>query len=69
MSCSNYLSEKTETWKGAFVLMYTWIPALYQNENGICYFSEKHAALMRNGNGWLAENQNNVTKWIVISVS
>ena len=32
-------------------------------EIGICCFSAKHAALRRKGKDWLAQNQNNVSKW------
>ena len=32
-------------------------------EIGICYFSAKHAALMRNIKDWLALNQDNVSEW------
>jgi hypothetical protein len=30
---------------------------------GICCFSGKHAALMRKGKDWSAQNQNNVFEW------
>ena len=30
---------------------------------GICSFSAKHAALMRNSKDWLAQNQKNVSEW------
>ena len=30
---------------------------------GICCFSVKHAALTRKSKDWLAQNQNNVSKW------
>jgi hypothetical protein len=30
---------------------------------GICCFSAKHAALTRKSKDWLAQNQNNVSKW------
>ena len=30
---------------------------------GICCFSAKHAALRRKSKDWLAQNQNNVSKW------
>ena len=29
----------------------------------ICCFSAKHAALRRKSKDWLAQNQNNVSKW------
>ena len=32
-------------------------------EIGICYYSAKHAALMRKSKDWLARNQNNVSEW------
>jgi hypothetical protein len=32
-------------------------------KTGICSFSAKHAALRRKGKDWLAQNQNNVSKW------
>ena len=30
---------------------------------GICCFSDKHTALRRKSNDWLAWNQNNVPEW------
>ena len=30
---------------------------------GICCFSPKHEALSRKSRDWLAQNQNNVSKW------
>ena len=33
------------------------------NRIGICCFSSKHAALWRKSKGWLARNQDNVSKW------
>ena len=30
---------------------------------GICCFSTKHAALRRKGKDWLAQNQDNLSKW------
>jgi hypothetical protein len=30
---------------------------------GICCFSAKHAALRRKSKDWLAQNQDNVSKW------
>ena len=32
-------------------------------EIGICYFSDKHAALRRKIKDWLTRNQNNVSEW------
>ena len=32
-------------------------------KTGICSFSAKHTALRRKGKDWLAQNQNNVSKW------
>jgi hypothetical protein len=32
-------------------------------EIGICCFSAKHAALRRKSKDWLAQNQDNVSKW------
>ena len=38
-------------------------------KTGICSFSVKHAALRRKGKDWLAQNQNNVSKWSDMSTS
>ena len=35
---------------------------------GICYFSAKHAALRSKSKDWLAQNQDNVSEWGVISI-
>jgi hypothetical protein len=32
-------------------------------KTGMCSFSAKHTALRRKGKDWLAQNQNNVSKW------
>ena len=32
-------------------------------EIGICYYSAKHAALMRKSKDWLAQNQKDVSSW------
>ena len=34
---------------------------------GICCFSTKHAALKRKSKDWLAQNQNNVSEWSIMS--
>jgi hypothetical protein len=34
---------------------------------GICCFSAKHAALKRKSKDWLAQNQNNVSEWSIMS--
>ena len=36
---------------------------------GIWCFSAKHVVLRRKNKDWLARNQNNVSTWIVVSVS
>ena len=38
-------------------------------EIGICCFSTKHVALRRKSKDWLAQNQNNVSRWSVMSTS
>jgi len=35
---------------------------------GICYFSAKQAALERKNKDWLAQNQDNVSKWGDMSI-
>jgi hypothetical protein len=35
-------------------------------ETGMCYFSAKHPALRRKSKDWLARNQNNVFKNIIL---
>jgi hypothetical protein len=35
---------------------------------GICCFSAKHTALRRKSKDWLAQNQNNVSKWSDMSI-
>jgi hypothetical protein len=35
---------------------------------GICCFSAKHAALRRKSKDWLAWNQDNVSKWVDMSI-
>ena len=35
---------------------------------GICCFSAKHAAFRRKGKDWLAQNQDNVSKWGDMSI-
>ena len=35
---------------------------------GICCFSAKYAALRRKNKDWLAQNQNNVSKWGNMSI-
>jgi hypothetical protein len=35
---------------------------------GICCFSAKHAALRSKSKDWLAQNQNNVSKWSDMSI-
>ena len=35
---------------------------------GICCFSAKHAALWRKSKDWLAWNQDNVSKWVDMSI-
>ena len=35
---------------------------------GICCFSAKHIALRRKSNDWLAQNQNNMSEWVNMSI-
>jgi len=37
-------------------------------KNGICCFSDKHAAIRRKSKDWLARNQNNVPEWSDMSI-
>ena len=36
-------------------------------KTGMCSFSAKHTALRSKGKDWLAQNQNNVSKWSYMS--
>jgi hypothetical protein len=46
-------------------------PGSCQTKDGkisICCFSPKHAALRRKSKDWLAQNQNNMSKWGDMSI-
>ena len=44
-----------------------WSGQTKDNKIGICCFSAKHAALRSKSKDWLAQNQDNVSKWRDIS--